>query len=382
MDQALCPGGQVSGIGCQKPNCDFGSFSECECEGQFWINDDCNQGFYCTGKTPDNYIYNGCVQTCLNGQVLLPDFENKNWACVDKSEFFDFKCPGQFNFECPENDVGSDFTGEECDCDHQIIISADCSEGFYCFESEAGKGLDLKCPEGKILDVNPGLQTWKCIEDNGSCPGLGGFKVGCSDGNEIPPPEIGCDRIVKNPLGECTCPGQFFFGDDCTELFYCFQGVTTDGADGCHLKCENGQVAALDLANQRWECIDQPDEYVCPGAYNTNCPETPYQPECGCAGEVWVNEDCSEGFVCDAEKKGEANTGDFVTCNEGEIVAMNLQSPLDSRCIPDEGQCPGSFNAGCKGENGNGGEGGNSAASASLSLILVVLGAFAHVRFF
>lgn len=376
---AKCPGGQVSGIGCPKPNCENGAKAECGCEGQFWINDDCTEGFYCTENNDDPYLFDGCVQTCLNGQVLLPDFAQKSWRCVDRDDFSDlFKCPGQFHFECPANDVGSDFDGTECDCDHQIIISADCTEGFYCFESTLlGKGLDLKCPEGQIIDVNTALQTWRCVDDKGQCPGLGGFKLGCEGDNEVPPPTFNCDTaVIKNPLGECTCGGQLFTSDDCTELFYCYAGVSTNGGEGCHLKCTDGQVAFLDIENKNWQCIDPADDFACPGKFNTNCAGTPFAPECGCSGEVWMNDDCTEGFICSEAKSGATNKGDIITCNEGEIIDISLQDPANPKCSSEIHTCPGSFNFGCLG--GNIGSG----VSFTSSIVLVIMGIICSVRFF
>ena len=49
-DGSACPGGAVNGVGCPMPECDvFASnpYGTCECDGQFFINDECTEGFFC-----------------------------------------------------------------------------------------------------------------------------------------------------------------------------------------------------------------------------------------------------------------------------------------------------------------------------------------------
>ena len=59
---------------------------------------------------------------------------------------------------------------------------------------------------------------------------------------------------------------------------------------------ECSQVVSMNLYNRTWECNARDADYVCPGYFNTYCPE--FQPGivCGCAGEVWMAPDCRE--VC------------------------------------------------------------------------------------
>ena len=49
----------------------------------------------------------------------------------------------------------------------------------------------------------------------------------------------------------------------------------------------------MDLYNRTWECNVRDDDYVCPGYFNTYCPEE-FSVQCGCAGEVWMSPDCRE----------------------------------------------------------------------------------------
>jgi hypothetical protein len=39
---------------------------KCDCEGQLFIGTNCSEGFYCTSKTPDTTLYDGCVARCKN----------------------------------------------------------------------------------------------------------------------------------------------------------------------------------------------------------------------------------------------------------------------------------------------------------------------------
>ena len=47
-DRTKCPGGALNGIGCTVPDCTFSvnPLGECECDGQFFINADCDMGKY------------------------------------------------------------------------------------------------------------------------------------------------------------------------------------------------------------------------------------------------------------------------------------------------------------------------------------------------
>ena len=127
-----CIGGPIEGSGCVKPDCTSGNnpFGTCECDGQFYINEDCTEGFLCTTNIPDPYLYDGCYQKCFEGQVLRPDFATKSWSCVNPDTY---TCTGSFHLECPANAISSDLDGTYCDCENdQLIISDDCTGGFYC----------------------------------------------------------------------------------------------------------------------------------------------------------------------------------------------------------------------------------------------------------
>ena len=50
----------------------------------------------------------------------------------------------------------------------------------------------------------------------------------------------------------------------------------------------------MNLYNRTWECNERDDDYVCPGYFNTYCPENEFAVQCGCAGEVWMSPDCRE----------------------------------------------------------------------------------------
>lgn len=231
-----CYGGPIEGIGCAVPVCtpDINPFGECGCNDQFFLSADCTEGFLCTDNVPDSTTQNGCKRTCLAGQVLIPDFADNSWTCMDV-DFSDFTCPGEFNLFCPDNDVGGDFDSALCDCDGQIIVSADCKESFYCMDRFPQGGAALNCEEdGQIVEVDFEDFSWTCTNNVEKCPGLGGFKLGCDSGN-LEPPEFFCqqgdERLTEHPFGgRCACDGQLWVSEGCKEGYWCYD---TDG-NGCY----------------------------------------------------------------------------------------------------------------------------------------------------
>ena len=122
-DASICPGSFH--FGCENANIpevncinELNPFGECGCDGQFFIGDDCRSGFYCTSDVVDPLIYDGCYRECDEGQILLPDFANNEWSCVSEDTA---TCRGQFNINCPEDDIGHDFDSSICECDGQML---------------------------------------------------------------------------------------------------------------------------------------------------------------------------------------------------------------------------------------------------------------------
>ena len=353
MTKESCGIGPVNGVGCKQPQCEFGKnfLGDCECDGQFFIDNHCTEGFYCASNIPDPYLYDGCTQKCLDGQVLLPDIPNRSWSCVDRDSFdYEFKCPGTFHFECPENDVGNNFNKEDCECDGQVIMSSDCTESFYCRERYPSGGIKLTCPEGRIVMFDFANLSWRCSDEVEQCPELGGFKVGCGEDNEIEPPVLQCD-LGDNELGECRCNRQLFVNEDCTKSFYC-SANNQEAADGCHLECPEGEAVFVDLVSKDWECRTMPENYVCPGKMETGCPGDEFNVKCGCAGEVFMNQHCTSAFLCDSKNEGTGNSGTIVSCPAGTIIDMDFTNPYGYTCSKELDRCPYvPFNFGCVGGN-------------------------------
>ena len=67
------------------------------------------------------------------------------------------------------------------------------------------------------LVLSPLFFRWECVSDDGQCPGLGGFKLGCPE--EVPTNPESSTQV--NPYGTCECDGQFFSNDDCTAGIFC-----------------------------------------------------------------------------------------------------------------------------------------------------------------
>ena len=369
-----CPGGAILGVGCPQPDCEYAknNLGTCDgCDGQLFISDDCSEGFYCDSNIPDPYLYEGCHQKCAGNQVLVPNIAQKSWQCMEKEEFIiPFQCPGTFHFECPANDVGSNFGPDDCECDQQVFMNNDCSESFYCSEKNVNGGFTIKCDPDQVVVFDFKYFNWVCAPNNGQCPGLGGFKVGCGAGNEVEPPQLECD-FDDNPFGECRCERQLFINDDCSESFYC-SAFNDENKDGCHLKCEEGTAVKLDLLTKEWRCVEKTDDYVCTGGFSTGCEGDAWEVECACAGEVHLSADCQTGFICSEANDGKGNQGTIAQCEEeGHIIDMDLHDPTNYKCSHDVEKCPGTpFSFGCKGGNLPG-PGGNSAVQQSASSILV-----------
>lgn len=388
-DQSTCPGGAILGAGCSIPACSHFSsnpYGKCECEGQLFINSECHEGFYCTENNPDPYLYDGCVQRCYQNQVLQPDFATKSWKCVNADQ--QPYCAGDFNLECTDHEPADGFNQDMCECEGQILISADCARGFYCRSRFVNGGVTIECPEGETIHANFDEWSYRCEADEIShCPGLGGFKAGCRGGNlEIPPLE--CD-FQKNNLGECGCEGQIFVNNDCTETHLCTRiipGGSPEGADGCHLSCPDGQKAYIDLHSKVWECREETPDYVCTGKFQTDCEsDGSLNVMCGCENELWVNSDCDNAFFCTAANPGDQrNEGFFVSCPAGQVIDLGVWNPDGYQCTEETDRCPGqSYHFGCEGGDLGGiftqaptTNPGNGSTSWSGSLLMVVLSAF------
>ena len=76
---------------------------------------------------------NGCIRTCAENEILVPDFAGGFWQCLP-DEPGSSSCVGEFNLSC--DDVGNDFDDTYCannlpaDCDGALVINANCTEGY------------------------------------------------------------------------------------------------------------------------------------------------------------------------------------------------------------------------------------------------------------
>ena len=347
-----CYGGPINGVGCPVPLCMYGSnpFGECECNDQFFLSDDCKEGFYCTDNIPDAFQYNGCLRSCLDNQVLVPDFARDTWDCVDV-DVADFVCPGAFNLYCPENDIGTDFDSSMCECDGQLFVSADCKESFFCLERLSGGGAAIKCEGfGQIVDFDFINMRWSCSENVANCPSnMGGFQVGC-EGSLLPPPPPECDFTTNpNPFGECECDGQLHVSDDCQQGFYCSYSTPEADQTGCQLICPEGERLHVDLVERDWECLPREDDFICPGYLKIDCDEDPVI-QCECLNQVWVNGNCNQAFRCTGPMDNFTNPGYNYACPEGFRMEIDFHSPPSFKCKPDVENCPGSYHFGCSGD--------------------------------
>ena len=113
-----------------------------------------------------------------------------------------------------------------------------------------GGGQGVVCGEDNVISIDIRSWNWGCTSDEGQCPGLGGFLLGCGAGSPTPPTEPSCDSTRLNPFEGtvCECADQFFINDDCSAGFLC----KSDRADeeGCYKECPSGYHLLPDFENR------------------------------------------------------------------------------------------------------------------------------------
>ena len=192
------------------------------CTGQLFISQDCNTGFYCANDLPnDQEDKDGCVLSCPSGQIILPDFVDNTWQCVEDDPTV-ANCFGGYHLRCPADALIGPLTADLCRCDNELLVSSNCRHGMFCTKSQAAGAFFKECPEGQVIDVDIRTWNWGCLEDVGQCPGLGGYELGCNDDSDIEVPLI-CSTYDMNP--DCECEGQLFINEDCTEGFICTENI-------------------------------------------------------------------------------------------------------------------------------------------------------------
>ncbi len=355
-----CPGSAIT-ANCPTPICEFGAneLGACGCEEQFFVNSDCTEGFWCSSNNPNPYEYDGCKQTCNDNEILIPDVANHRWLCVDNGDG-ERVCPGSYNMRCPGDEVVPEQSQCDVGCpgsDGRLLVAPDCRSAFFCSSRMANGGRLIECPEQQILSLDIRKFSWGCQLDEGQCPGLGGFTLGCGSGAPVVTnPEPSC-QYANNDIGVCDgCEGQLFGNADCTVGFYCHTNADnplSEGMDGCRRECEEGQILVPDLIERTWTCISNWNgAQFCPGAYRTECDEVlPIgedfdESQCDCGGQVFVSSDCRRGFQCGFP----GNPGQDISCSEGTVFDFNLRT-FSYECV--DGSCPanwGGFKLGCQGE--------------------------------
>ena len=290
------------------------------------------------------------MKSCLNNQVLVPDFDTNTMVCIDV-DVADFKCPGAFNLYCKDNDIGTDFDSSMCDCDGQLMVSADCKESFYCYSRLSGGGASIKCDGfGQIVDLDFVNMRWSCSDNTNNCPSnMGGFQLGCEN-SQLPAPLPKCELTTNpNPNGMCDCDGQVWVNEDCSQGFYCSSLTQESEQTGCELICGDNERLHVDLVERDWECLSRDDDFVCPGSLHTDCDENPVI-ECECQNQVWVYKNCNQAFRCTGPMDNFVNPGYNYACPEGYRMDIDFHYPLSFQCKTDVENCPGSYHFGCTGD--------------------------------
>jgi len=354
-DDGNCPG--AFHVGCETTyrtpaNCVDGAsdWAQCDCHGQLSINNDCTKGYFCHDSS------SGCGIECGPDEILIinpstPDY----WSCEPRTADLEDICPGYVKTDC---DCGQDFCDFDCnECPRQAFISKDCSKARRCIRLGMNPWQELDCPPGEIVDINIHNYEYQCIKDDGRCLDRH-FSIGCNPyvpSTPSPSPTTSnADTITicsyaNNTLGQCECGKQLFVNNDCTEGFYCMESGFPEGvvADGCVKTCREDEVLIVDAAAYEWECVPKSVSdgllTLCPGEFKVECPGNGEIGDCECDGQLWINEDCSEGFYCNESFPG---GGEDITCPEGQRVDVDM-TQLTWSCVEDDGKCIGAFHVGC-----------------------------------
>lgn len=131
----------------------------------------------------------------------------------------------------------------------------------------------------------PILCRWSCVVDDGQCPGLGGFKLGCPE--EVPTNPIPTE--TTNTYGTCECAGQFFSNDDCSEGFFCSESEEeVEQNKGMQWICSEDQIIRPNFLTNKVLCINRVDSQQCPGEFSVSCTDIGElnQDKCECDGQV------------------------------------------------------------------------------------------------
>lgn len=62
--------------------------------------------------------------------------------------------------------------------------------------------------------------------------------------------------------------------------FFCFKG--------CELNCAENERVHVDLKENVWECLPREETFVCPGAFELDCPNDPTEVSCSCKNQVGI----------------------------------------------------------------------------------------------
>ena len=116
------------------------------------MEDDCSKLFLCYDEQTEPGVNIGSTLSCPNNTLMHVNFNRPiTYTCEGPSS--GYTCPGSYHFGCQGGDFGelttstampdtttplatcnypTENTFGECRCEGQIMISNDCSSGFFC----------------------------------------------------------------------------------------------------------------------------------------------------------------------------------------------------------------------------------------------------------
>ncbi len=332
----------------------------CECDPQFFMDNDCKRAFYCNSANAGENS-EGCMLECTgDDEYVLYDEESQTVGCTSMAGFV---CPGFFQYDCFDNLQGPSYFPDDawCNCAGEFWVNGDCTEGYMCTELNM-PGFNFDCTDDNTrLQVQPSNGIASCIDtDDFDFQCHGPFHYGCPRDNPNFGPGVVCSDNLVNPLGTCECDPQAFISDDCKTAFLCTEQFSGENSDGCILECSGEEeYISYDPETQSLSCVTAA-LYTCPRSFEYDCrgdlPQPNFFPEdqeCGCAGEIWVNGDCSQFHVCSgvAVQDGDQTPGYTIDCEGDNKALFNLGSGaiscVDPVMTPFDYKCYGPYHFGC-----------------------------------
>ena len=248
---------------------------DCSCNGEVLVSGDCTRAFYCNAQLPSG----GRELSCPDGEIILLDADNFAFSCTSDSALcmangtdYSVGCEGPgptppvtlpVTTEEPQDNP---FTYEDCTCEGELLLTGDCTQGFYCHYQLATGGKDLSCEPGQIIALDQNTMSLECSSDTSLCVANGtDFSVGCNNPTQPPitttegPSTPDSPETTQSPNNDdgpsaqdCARDGDLLFSLNYSKAFYCQMDVEDGGTD---FECPDGIIRAINTEDLTWTCL-------------------------------------------------------------------------------------------------------------------------------